>query len=374
MNSYRVFVAWLILFSTQVLSAQNLVPNGSFEKYQKCPDDYVTVQRYNYVFQWDTPNNGTPDYFNACSQKCGVPLNWVGSAPAFDGKGYMGIIGCMYQMDPNQIAYREYIRTKLTKPLEAGKTYYASMQIRLGMSCTVACNGMGMFFTDAPLNSVHSINYPIQPDIVYKQNDMVLDKNNWTQICGTFQAQGGESYLIIGNFLSNQEMTYQNFDENLLLTQNTSPMAYYYVDYVEVYEYKPELNLSCESIVPSIPDAFQGELTRNKKMILEHLYFEFDQSVILPESHFELDQLAAVLLQKTQLKLYVYGHTDNLGTVQYNQKLSEDRALAVRNYLLAKGVSRFRIFTQGFGSSQPVSDNTTNQGKQLNRRVEIEVK
>lgn len=359
-----------LLFAVFALQAQNLVPNASFEQYQKCPDDYVTIQRYNYAFQWESPNNGTPDYFNACSKKCGVPLNWVGASEAYDGKAYMGIIACMYQIDPNQIAYREYIRAKLSHPLEAGKTYYASVQVRLGQSCTIACNGMGLFFSDGPLTSVHTINYPVIPDIQFNNGQIIDDKNQWTKICGSFVAQGGESYVIIGNFLSNQEMEYLTFDENLLQTTNTSPMAYYYVDFVEVYEMTPESNFYCDAIKPKQLEAFDGELEPHKKVVLEHLYFDFDKAQILPESYHELDQLAALLLYKTNLKLYIYGHTDNVGTDAYNQKLSEDRAMAVRNYLLAKGVSRFRLFTEGFGSSRPISDELD----ELNRRVEIEVK
>jgi outer membrane protein OmpA-like peptidoglycan-associated protein len=372
MNRFWFFI--LVFFLFQISLAQNLVPNGSFEHYQRCPADYVSIQRYSDVFNWESPNSGTPDYFNACSQKCGVPHNWIGYAEAFDGKGYMGIIGCMQQVDPNQIAYREYLRVRLRQPLEAGKTYFASMQVRLGQSCIIACNGMGMFFSDNPLNSVHSTNYPVQADIVFEQDKIILDKNSWTKICGTFLAEGGEDYLIIGNFLSNQQMEYQNFDENLLQTQNTSPMAYYYIDFVEVYEYLPELNLSCEKMEPEPLMAFDGVLLRNQKMVLENLYFEFDKAIILPESHVELDKLAALLLQKTQLKLHIYGHTDKVGTDEYNQQLSEERALAVRNYLLAKGVSRFRILTQGFGSSKPVSNKNNEEGNRLNRRVEIEVK
>jgi len=119
---------------------------------------------------------------------------------------------------------------------------------------------------------------------------------------------------------------------------------------------------------------FDGSLIPNKKMVLKNLYFEFDKAVILPSSFYELDQLAALLLHKTQLKLHIYGHADASGSEEYNQTLSEERATAVRNYLLAKGVSRFRILTTGYGSSKPVSDNDSEEGKQQNRRVEIEVK
>ena len=67
------------------------------------------------------------------------------------------------------------------------------------------------------------------------------------------------------------------------------------------------------------------------------------------------------------------GHTDSIGTVQYNQRLSVRRAEAVKAYLVSKGIERNRVYTEGKGESQPVADNRTKEGRAKNRRVEIEV-
>lgn len=361
----------LFLFPLFLVS-QNLINNGSFEEYNECPSDYSQNFYEPYVKYWESPNAGTPDYFNVCSQKCGVPFNWVGTAEAFQGNAYMGIIACMQQFDAKQIAYREYIRIKLNDTLQKGKPYYASMQVRLGLSCSICCNGLGMYITSQPLNSGRKINYPFEPQITYRNSEIIASKNNWTQICGSFTANGDELYLIIGNFLSNQQMKFEQLDENLIPTSQISPMAYYLIDDVKLMPINDSSAYDCQALTPEKLKAFEGELIRDEKLVLDNLYFQHDKSVILIESFNELDRLALALKKQPNLRVRIYGHTDNSGSKEYNFELSEKRAVAVRNYLLAKGVSKFRMDAKGFGDTQPISDNTTEAGRQQNRRVEIE--
>lgn len=109
--------------------------------------------------------------------------------------------------------------------------------------------------------------------------------------------------------------------------------------------------------------------------------FDFDKAVLKPEGMAKLDRLAS---QADALKLEVIlavGHTDRLGSASYNQKLSEKRAAAVKDYLVGKGIEANRIYTEGKGETQPVTtDNCKNMGRkalieclQPDRRVEIEV-
>jgi len=93
----------------------------------------------------------------------------------------------------------------------------------------------------------------------------------------------------------------------------------------------------------------------------------------LQESFYELDRLVALLLSKPYLNIILNGHTDNKGGLEYNQTLSEERALAVKTYLITKGVSRMRVTTKGYGSTVPLTKNNTEERQALNRRVEIEV-
>ena len=102
-------------------------------------------------------------------------------------------------------------------------------------------------------------------------------------------------------------------------------------------------------------------------------FFDFDKAVLKPEAKAKLDDLAS---KAKAIKLEVViavGHTDAIGTDAYNQKLSEKRANAVKDYLVSKGVEASRVYTEGKGETKPVADNKTSAGRTKNRRVEIEV-
>lgn len=101
--------------------------------------------------------------------------------------------------------------------------------------------------------------------------------------------------------------------------------------------------------------------------------FATNESAIQPQFRPTLDQVAAVLQQYNQTYIDVYGHTDSTGSDAYNQSLSERRAQAVSGYLSSHGVQSVRIGTRGFGETQPIASNDTEEGKAANRRVEIKI-
>ncbi|MBI5611996.1 MAG: OmpA family protein [Gammaproteobacteria bacterium] len=103
-------------------------------------------------------------------------------------------------------------------------------------------------------------------------------------------------------------------------------------------------------------------------------HFDFDKSDLKAGDKKELDDAAAKLKSMKIESITITGHTDNVGTDAYNQKLSERRAEAVKKYLVGKGVSAGQMQTQGKGESQPVADNKTADGRAKNRRVDIEFK
>ena len=104
---------------------------------------------------------------------------------------------------------------------------------------------------------------------------------------------------------------------------------------------------------------------------LNQIYFEFNSSELLTISNIQLDSLYNILSEKPSLRIEIRGHTDNIGSEGYNKKLSVDRAASVYNYLLEKGIPKTRMKYRGFGPNVPVADNSTEQGRELNRRVEI---
>jgi len=102
-------------------------------------------------------------------------------------------------------------------------------------------------------------------------------------------------------------------------------------------------------------------------------FFDFDKYVLKPEGRAKLDDLVSKIKDVNLEVIIAVGHTDWIGTKEYNQKLSVRRAEAVKAYLVSKGIEKNRVYTEGKGKTQPVADNRTAEGRAKNRRVEIEV-
>ncbi len=102
-----------------------------------------------------------------------------------------------------------------------------------------------------------------------------------------------------------------------------------------------------------------------------YINFETGKAAIKPESQIIIDQVTEMLKANSSLKISIEGHTDNVGTPAANKLLSENRARAVMDALVAKGIDKSRLLAKGWGQDKPVQDNNTDEGKAKNRRVEI---
>ena len=110
-----------------------------------------------------------------------------------------------------------------------------------------------------------------------------------------------------------------------------------------------------------------------KTYTLDNVFFDTGKASLRPESSKELNELAEYMMLKKTLVIEIAGHTDNVGAKDANQKLSEDRANTVRDYILKKGVAPAQVTAKGYGDAQPVADNSTDKGKQKNRRTEVRI-
>ncbi len=105
------------------------------------------------------------------------------------------------------------------------------------------------------------------------------------------------------------------------------------------------------------------------RLVLVGVNFAFDKSDLLPESYPVLDRAVRLLAEKPDVNVEIEGYTDFIGTAEYNQTLSEERADVVRHYLIAKGIASHRLSTIGYGQTNPIADNTTDEGRAMNRRI-----
>ncbi|MBK8323731.1 MAG: OmpA family protein [Betaproteobacteria bacterium] len=126
---------------------------------------------------------------------------------------------------------------------------------------------------------------------------------------------------------------------------------------------------------PAAPAAKAAPASVKQAIVIQaDALFDFDKSVVRPDGKKRIDEALAKLQGVDVEMVIATGHTDSVGTDAYNQKLSERRAAAVKGYLVSKGIPASKITTIGKGESQPVATNKTAEGRQKNRRVDIEFK
>jgi gliding motility-associated-like protein len=182
------------------LSAQvNLVPNPSFEFFTTCPNSFDQIS---YAYPWYMPTLGTSDYFNSCdSGIMGVPTNSFGYQPARTGVGYAGagVVG----------SYREYISCRLNDTLIKDKNYCVEFYINLSnVTFFVASDSLvvGMYISNDSISDPSSQILPYSPQIFTAYSQYVNDTSGWTIISGTYLASGGETFITLGIYYSDNSI------------------------------------------------------------------------------------------------------------------------------------------------------------------------
>lgn len=228
------------------------------------------------------------------------------------------------------------------------------------------------------------ITYHDSLDIVYKNEYQELNKNIFLQsrnafVKGRVIDESGNGLLaeievidnstnkVIGRFKTNADGTYRF---------TVPPGKNYGVVFT-----KP--GYLFQSVNVEIPDVagFEKDLGNTilqkvdvgKKIVLNNIFFDFNKATLRQESISELERAVKLMTDMVSLEIEISGHTDNVGAQNYNQKLSEQRAKAVVEHLIGKGISKKRLSFKGYAFSQPLATNETEEGRQQNRRTEFKV-
>lgn len=363
----------------------NLVFNPSFEDYRECPRKIDALGKLTIVDAWYQPTAGSADYYNICgSRDCGVPRNKLGIQDAHFGNGFCGIY-C------SKTDYREYLQTELKEPLKAGEMYRVSFYVSLSEYSSGAVATIGALFTTErigdTLRSVlmdksikqlapgisQTVATYFEPQVVNDYDRVLDDTKAWMQISGVFTAKGGERFMTIGNFYPASQSNVVDLDSLTYLLSG----AYYYIDDVSVtclgckVETKHE---SDSSLVAEVSMTYADTLKVGSTFVLHNIFFDYDKATLLQQSYNELHTLLGILQSHPTMKIEICGHTDGHGSIDYNQRLSENRARAVVDYLVSHGIDVRRLSFKGYGKSRPIDTNTTEEGRAKNRRVEFVVK
>lgn len=347
------------------LSAQNLVPNGGFEDYLVCPGSYSLAPAEFRVPHWRSVNSGSPDYFNSCSNgEAGVPYNWAGISDAFEGNGYAGI----YTWMSLAREYREYLHCKLKEPLISDSLYRVEFRYKLSSYSKYCTDRIGLLISDSVNISRNDQRLEVEPTFTFvKDSALTLETGSWEIASAEYRAEGKEQFLTIGNFSTNggTHVYHIRFrpDEQPMLVNS----AYYYIDDVRVTPVFPEPAPEKQELL------FAGEEPRlNTVYVLENIQFEFNSYALMPVSYSSLDRVVRYLLDHPELKVRLSGHTDDVGSGDYNRVLSSRRAKSAAAYLVAEGIEEDRVTTHGYGESRPLTSAKDEMARKINRRVEIE--
>ena len=219
MRKIVILASFLISYASE---AQNLIPNGDFEQYYDCP---YYVNDLDSAMFWYNPNVSTPNYFNQCSVgNATVPVNPFGSQQPRSGVAYAGI----YQYWSNVTQYREYIETPLDTALTANECYHFEMYISTGDSAKYTCSNIGVYFSDSLTLAVPvGVLSAFTPQILNNTANFA-DTSSWMLVSGDYTAQGGERYLIIGNFLQDHLLNQS------VVNATGYDMSYVYIDDVSL--------------------------------------------------------------------------------------------------------------------------------------------
>ncbi|MEM7382583.1 MAG: OmpA family protein, partial [Bacteroidota bacterium] len=189
------------------------------------------------------------------------------------------------------------------------------------------------------------------------------DTKDWILVNTRFEAKGTENYMIIGNFQRNDRT------RKFKTKKGAKQGAYYYIDMVELRQVGQNKASSEIASAELPPKSLEYEL--DKSMVFENVLFSFDKYELKNKAKAELTRIYEYLKTDTSLKIYIEGHTDTSGGKTYNQRLSENRCLAVADFMRSLGLEADRLHWKGHGGSRPIADNTTEEGRRQNRRVEF---
>lgn len=388
----------LLLLGNLSAFAQNLVINGGFERQSAKKAGVWQASPKTCQF------SGTSDILNTSAEgwmtfEVQTPdlLQWDSTAgcPGFPRphKGHRMVGLIMYHpFQDGQFAfdYHELIQGSLSKPLVKGKTYRISFWVysndslgikhlnqvygRSSKVSSVYCGNFGVAFSDARITTkenfmVSQLDFPVKPQVNLAQ--IIETNGQWRKISMAFTAdRSNYRYFLFGNFFSDAATLINMTDEArmALEVKNQSVefwrkdkrIAYYLFDDFSIVE---DDNAAIE----------QSILVDRKYAMPDALLFDFGKSELRPEAAAALQKLIEVLKKYPALRFEIGGHTDDVGEEKQNQVLSELRAKTVYEALISGGIPEKQLQWKGYGESQPLNLNLSEDQRQKNRRVECRV-
>lgn len=386
MRVSTIFVLGLSTFSA--FAQENLVPNGSFEATE---GKIKKIGAISSATGWSSPTAVQADLFIPGKvMEINVPDNMYGKEDAKEGSNYAGIVAFSVG---NKVP-RSYLMTKLSTPLKKGMRYCVKFSLSLADGSKYACNQIGVNFSKKQLPGEGK---GIIEDVAHVQHannetKKINQMYNWDQVCGIYEATGGEKFITIGNFYPDGKTSSETNRKNKDLKINQIVAAYYYIDDVSVELLGKNDKCDCQIEVDQdnySTTVYQKAVNLNDKMTpaqkieKQQLFFAFGKTTVTPTGKEALDFVIKTLKENPTMKLEILGHSDpeedKVGKEkgQYAE-MSTKRVDAIQAYFMEKGIPEARLIASPQGSELPNEEISTADEDDLkqakNRRVTFKVR
>lgn len=390
-NNLKKFSAFLFIgmtgFTAISQEGENLVPNGSFESTDGKVKKLGSIES---AMGWTSPTGARADLFTPGKvPEINTPDNVFGKEAAKEGSNYAGIVGFSYG---NKVP-RTYLMVKLDAPLKKGMKYCVKFNASLAESSKYASNNVGANFSKKPFATdektiIKDVAHVLHHD---NENHKINQTYNWDQICGTYEAEGGEKYLTIGNFYPDDKTKSENNKKPKDMKIDQVIAAYYYIDDVSVILINE--GEKCDCLVEEKDDysttiyqkavVLNDKMTPTQKIEAQQTYYAFGKTTLTTEGKASLDLIAELMKADPAMKLEVMGHSDaeedKVGVEKpLYADMDQKRVNAVVLYLTEKGIEESRLIPSPQGSETPSDEIAATDEADLkmakNRRVTFKVR
>lgn len=382
-----IFLLGMIVLPSIAQDAENLVPNGSFESLDKDPKKLGSIEN---AKGWYSPTGVRADLFvpSKKAPDVDVPLNVYGKEDAKDGSNYAGIVGFSY----NDKVPRTYLSTKLSVPMKKGTRYCVQFNVSMAEASKYASNQIGMNISKKAFGTEEKVSIIDKANVLQETNKIFDAAYNWEQVCGIYEAEGGEKYITIGNFSTNEDTKNERNKKVSDLKIAQIIAAYYYIDNVSITLMDDTHPCTCvtidetdkysKTIYQRVPKT-NDKMTDSQLIEANILFFGFAKDKISQVGEDALNLIAEKMKANPTMKLQISGFSDveeeKLGVEKsYYAGMDSKRVNAIALYLIDKGVAEGRLILSPQGSSEKSSeisetdDDDIKQAK--NRRVEFKVR
>lgn len=393
MNSVkRLLIAVLSLSVGATSFAQddkNLVTNPSFESIK---GKLKKQKQISIATDWESPTGLAADLFSTnVKDIVGAPKNTYGNEQPLDGDYYAGIVAYSY----NNKEPRTYLQTELLGPLKKGTQYCVKFNVSLADKSKYSANNLGAFVTQKRFEVEGKSDIVFDTDkekkqvVLHPENNTFDARFNWETVCNVFTAEGKERFLIIGNFFNTKDTKFKKLKKPVGLIGQQIPVAYYYIDQVELFVLDSIEECDCIKSGPESKNRVlyhkqvtaEGGMSTEQQIKYSTIYFDWIKAKIDGSMKPDLDHLAEILLDSAgmDIRLTVQGHIgdEEFQEIQKNdylKGLDEKRAKAVVEYLVSKGVAADRLTISVKGKDNLAHDGGEEMHKAQNRRVEFKVR